>query len=69
MQVLAARDMGIAMLTESPVRADLGTGSRLERVLPGWAAPPLPIHALVSNRLQPAAVKAFLDYLRARLNP
>ena len=69
MQVLAARGMGIAMLTESLVRADHGTGARLERVLPGWAAPPLPIHALVSTRLQPAAVKAFLDYLRARFNP
>ena len=69
MQVLAARGMGVAMLTESMVRDDHGPGARLERVLPGWAAPPLPIHALVSTRLQPAAVKAFLDYLRARLNP
>jgi len=69
MQVLAARGMGIAMLTESMLRRDLTAGARLERVLPGWVAPPMPIHALVATRLQPAAVKAFLDYLRSKLNP
>lgn len=40
---------------------------RLLQVLPEWAAPRLPIHAVMSSRLQPASVRARLDFLAAKL--
>ena len=66
MRVLAERGMGIAMLAPSLVREPLASG-RLLQVLPEWAAPPLPIHAVMSSRIQPASVRALLDFLVARL--
>ena len=66
MRVLAERGMGIAVLDPSLVREPLASG-RLSQVLPEWAAPRLPIHAVMSSRMQPASVRALLDFLVARL--
>lgn len=66
MRVLAERGMGIAVLDPSLVREPLA-GGRLLPVLPAWAAPRLPIHAVMSSRLQPASVRALIDFLVARL--
>jgi DNA-binding transcriptional LysR family regulator len=66
MRVLAERGMGIAVLDPSLVREPLASG-RLVQVLPEWAAPRLPMHAVMSSRLQPASVRALLDFLVARM--
>ncbi len=66
MRVLAERGMGIAMLDPSLVREPLAQG-RLLQVLPEWAAPRLAMHAVMSTRMQPASVRALLDFLVARL--
>jgi DNA-binding transcriptional LysR family regulator len=66
MRVRAERGMGIAVLDPSLVREPLASG-RLSQVLPEWAAPRLPIHAVMSSRMQPASVRALLDFLVARL--
>lgn len=50
MRVLAERGMGIAMLDPTLVREALASG-RLLQVLPEWAAPRLPKHAVMSARL------------------
>ena len=63
---LAERGMGIAVLDPSLVREQLAQG-RLQQVLPEWAAPRLPMHALMSSRMQPASVRALIDFLVARL--
>ncbi len=65
MRVLAERGMGIAVLDPSLVRESLAQG-RLLQVLPEWSAPRLPMHALMSSRMQPASVRAVLDFLVAR---
>lgn len=67
MRVLAERGMGIAVLDPSLVRELLDSG-RLLPVLPGWSAPRLPLHAVMSSRLQPASVRVLLDFLAARLS-
>lgn len=66
MRVLAERGMGIAVLDPSLVREALASG-RLLQVLAEWAAPRLPIHAVMSSRIQPASVRSLLDFLAARL--
>ena len=66
MRVLAERGMGIAVLDPSLVREPLASG-RLLQVLPEWSAPRLPMHAVMSSRMQPASVRALLDFLVARL--
>jgi DNA-binding transcriptional LysR family regulator len=59
--------LGIALLPESVVRADLQQG-KLERVLPEWKAPQGILHVVFPSRrgLLPA-VRAFIDFLAERL--
>ncbi len=66
MRVLAERGMGVATLALSLARESVAQG-RLEQVLPDWSVPVLPIHAVMSSRLQSASVRALLDFLVARL--
>jgi DNA-binding transcriptional LysR family regulator len=66
MRLLAERGMGIAVLAPPLVREAVAQ-ERLVQVLPEWAVPRLPIHAVMSSRLQPASVKALVDFLAARL--
>lgn len=64
--VLAERGMGIAVLSQAIAREAVMAG-RLVAVLPEWALPALPVHAVMSSRLQPAAVCAFVNFLASRL--
>jgi DNA-binding transcriptional LysR family regulator len=59
--------LGVALLPESVVRADLDTGS-LEQVLPAWTLPLGVIHIVFPTRrgLLPA-VRAFIDFLAKRM--
>jgi DNA-binding transcriptional LysR family regulator len=59
--------LGIARLPESVVREDLRSGA-LRRVLPGWNSPQGILHVVFPSRrgLLPA-VRAFIDFLAARL--
>jgi DNA-binding transcriptional LysR family regulator len=66
MRLLAERGMGIAALAPLLVREAVAEG-RLVQVLPEWTVPRLPIHAVLATRLQPASVKALVDFLAARL--
>ena len=67
MRVLAENGMGITALTTSLARGPLNEGT-LERVLPEWTGPRLPIHACMLSHTQPAVMKVFLDFLIARLS-
>jgi DNA-binding transcriptional LysR family regulator len=62
-------DLGIALLPESMVRADIEAG-RLERVLPGWNIPLGVLHVVFpSRRGMLPAVRALVDFLAERLPP
>jgi len=67
MRLLAEHGLGIAVLSHVLARDALNAG-RLVQVLQGWTLPPLPVHAVMSSRLQPASVRAFVDFLAARLS-
>ena len=66
MRMLAERGMGIAMLSPMLVRDSVASG-RLQPVLPAFAAPGLPLHAVTSSRMQPAAARAFVAFIASRL--
>lgn len=66
MRLLAERGMGIAVLAPPLVREAIARGS-LVQVLPEWDMQRLSIHAVTSSRLQPASVKALVNFLAARL--
>ncbi len=66
MRMLAERGMGIAMLSPALVRHSVLSG-RLLPVLPAFSAPGLPLHAVMSSRQQPAAARAFMDFIASRL--
>lgn len=36
---------------------------RLRRILPTWQVPPIPVHLVMSSRLQPARVRAFIEFI------
>jgi DNA-binding transcriptional LysR family regulator len=59
--------LGIALLPESVVREDLRTEA-LRRVLPGWNTPQGVLHVVFpSRRGMLPAVRAFIDFLAARM--
>jgi DNA-binding transcriptional LysR family regulator len=63
----ALAGLGIALLPESVVRADLDSG-RLERVLPEWNIPLGIVHVVFpSRRGMLPAVRALIDFLAERL--
>ena len=66
----AARSgLGVAMLPVFRCIEPLRT-KRLERVLPEWCSPEIPLHAVYpSTRHLSPKVKAFLDHLRERMMP
>ena len=66
MRQLAERGMGVAALA-IPLARDAVAQGRLVQVLPEWSLPTLPIQAVMSSRLQSASVRAFIDFLAARL--
>jgi DNA-binding transcriptional LysR family regulator len=66
MQQFAERGVGIGTLSIPLVLQAVKEG-RLEQVLPEWRLPALPIQAVMTSRLQTASVRAFINYLAARL--
>ena len=66
---LAARGMGIAGLPDRRA-APLVAAGRLERVLPNWQLPTMTVWGVTpGRRLTPARVDAFLEAVRAALQP
>lgn len=61
---LTSQHLGIVLIAEALVA---GPGE-LQRILPDWAPPPVPVFALTETRLLPAKVRVFIDFLVARLN-
>jgi len=57
---------GIAPLAPSIARPAFDTGMA-RRVLDDWSFPPMPVHAVMTSRLVPARVRAFIDFLASRL--
>jgi DNA-binding transcriptional LysR family regulator len=57
---------GVALLPNILCTTDLSTG-RLQRILPDWASPGAPVHAVYpSTRHHSPKVTAFVDFLRER---
>jgi len=67
LRMLAERGMGIATLSHALAREAVAAGN-LVPVLQEWSLPPLPVYAVTSSRLQPASVRAFVDFVAARLS-
>jgi DNA-binding transcriptional LysR family regulator len=57
---------GIAVLSPPIARQACDTGS-VRQVLADWSFPPMPVHAVMTSRLLPARVRAFVDFLSRRL--
>lgn len=63
---LATLNMGIALLAEEIVRADVEAG-KLKQILSDWKLPPSPVYVVTETRLLPAKVQCFIDFLIGRL--
>jgi DNA-binding transcriptional LysR family regulator len=57
---------GIGPLAPSIARPAYDTDT-VRRVLDDWSFPPMPVHAVMTSRLVPARVRAFIDFLASRL--
>jgi DNA-binding transcriptional LysR family regulator len=59
--------IGVGILPDYMLEAEIASG-RLVRLLPGWALPQGGVHAVYPNtRYTSAKVRAFVDFLRAKL--
>lgn len=63
---LALHHQGIFLSVPSMIASDLEQG-KLVRVLPDWEPTPVQAYALTTTRLLSAKVRAFVDFLAARL--
>ncbi|MBH5328222.1 LysR family transcriptional regulator [Eikenella sp. S3360] len=63
---MAAQGLGIALVPQMGAAAQYEAEGRLQRVLPGWSAPPVPVYAMTATRLLPAKVKCFIEFVKAR---
>jgi DNA-binding transcriptional LysR family regulator len=69
LHAVASTGLGIALLPAFLSVEDL-RARRLERILPDWNAPSIPVHAVYpSMRHLSPKVKTFLDHLQARMTP
>jgi DNA-binding transcriptional LysR family regulator len=62
----AEQGYGIAVLAPPIARPAFDAGT-VRRVLDDWSFPPMPVHAVMTSRLVPARVRAFVDFLASRL--
>jgi DNA-binding transcriptional LysR family regulator len=62
----AEQGHGIAALSPPNVREAYDSGA-VRQVLVDWSFPPAPVHAVMTSRLVPARVRAFVDFLASRL--
>lgn len=63
---LATLDQGIAILPAEIVAEDVAQG-RLQRILPDWSGPSIPVFAMTETRLLPAKTQRFIEFLREQL--
>lgn len=69
LHAVAMSSLGIALVPAFLSVEDL-RARRLERVLPDWNAPSIPVHAVYpSTRYLSPKVKTFLEHLQARMTP
>lgn len=62
----AEQGYGIAALSPPIARAALDGGS-VRQILTDWGFPLMPVHVVMTSRLVPARVRAFVDFLANRL--
>jgi DNA-binding transcriptional LysR family regulator len=62
----AEQGHGIAALSPPNVRESYDSGA-VRQVLVDWSFPLAPVHAVMTTRLVPARVRAFVDFLASRL--
>ena len=62
----AEQGHGIAALSPPIARPALDAGA-VRQVLADWSFPLMPVHAVMTSRLVPARVRAFIDFLASRL--
>lgn len=62
----AEQGQGIAALSPPNVRQSFDSGA-VRQILRDWSLPPMPVHAVMTSRLVPARVRAFVDFLANRL--
>jgi DNA-binding transcriptional LysR family regulator len=66
----ASMGLGIAPLpVYAATHGRISRDHRLHRVLPEWAASPLPVYAVFPSRILPAKTRAFMDFIMPRLTP
>ena len=63
----AEQGHGIAALSPPIARAAYDAGA-VRQVLREWSFPPMPVHAVMTSRLAPARVRAFVEFLASRLS-
>ncbi len=63
----AEQGHGIAALSPPIARAAYDAGA-VRQVLREWSFPPMPVHAVMTSRLVPARVRAFVEFLVSRLS-
>jgi DNA-binding transcriptional LysR family regulator len=62
----AEQGHGVAALSPPIARPALD-GGVVRQILVDWSLPPMPAHAVMTSRLVPARVRAFVDFLASRL--
>ena len=62
----AEQGHGIAALSPPIARQSYDSGA-VRHILADWSLPPMPVHAVMTSRLVPARVRAFVDFLASRL--
>jgi DNA-binding transcriptional LysR family regulator len=62
----AEQGHGIAVLAPPIARAAYDGGA-IRHILPDWEFPLMPVHAVMTSRLMPARVRAFVDFVASRL--
>jgi DNA-binding transcriptional LysR family regulator len=63
----AEQGYGIAALSPPIARPAFDSGA-VRQILVEWSLPPMPVHAVMTSRLVPARVRAFVDLLANRLS-
>ncbi|TAM02333.1 MAG: LysR family transcriptional regulator [Paraburkholderia sp.] len=63
---LATLDMGIVLMPQEVVAAELESGA-LRPVMPGWRGAPIPVYVITETRLLPAKTQRFIEFLQERL--
>jgi DNA-binding transcriptional LysR family regulator len=63
----AEQGHGIAALSP-PIARPAFDGGAVRQILTDWSLPPMPVLAVMTSRLVPARVRAFVDFLANRLS-